>query len=191
MVISDFVSNGGGLIIYGVYTGGDSTFLNTVFGFSVSGNGAATSMITGDAVGTEFEGDPAALLNLSATEGLTTSSLPEGTLSIYEAGSLTTVALIPFGAGRITYNGWDAYDQSPSGTADGGWLAVQSSAVAELEGMPAVDLNGAGAGIDHTVAFIEDPDQGTGAGAGVLIADAAATVTIPMPGIPSKRSPSR
>lgn len=131
--IRDFVAGGGSLVIshHGPAT------LNTLFGFSISGSHYGASSITADATNTTFEGRPPTLTNADATTGLTTSSLPDGSLSIYTAGNATNVAVMPYGDGQITYLGWDWFNAVPLGSQSGGWLAALNAAVSSAGDDPA------------------------------------------------------
>lgn len=131
--IRDFVAGGGSLVIS--YHG--TATLNTLFGFAISGSYPGSSTITADATGTAFEGGSATLTDANATTGLTTSSLPADSLSIYTSGGVTSVAVIPYGNGQITYLGWDWYNGAPLGGHSGGWLAVLNAAVSQASGDPA------------------------------------------------------
>ncbi|MBN2389983.1 MAG: beta-propeller fold lactonase family protein [Anaerolineae bacterium] len=130
-VISDFVNSGGGLIEFD----DGSSFLNPVFGFSLSHSGGNPSSITAAAVGTAFQGGPATLPSNNATWGLDSSTFPAGGLAIYSSGGNNAeVAWLPYGSGQIIYLGWDWYDAAPPGGQDGGWLDVLERAVPQVSG---------------------------------------------------------
>ncbi len=139
--IASFVSSGGGLIVHGSeYTSGSprmGSLLNTVFGFSLvetSETTSSTSVLTGAAAGTAFAGGPTPIPNYNGTSSFL-SGMPGGASEIYEnsINTNTTVALIPFGSGRIIYLGWDWFNAVPLGGADGGWLNVLDRAVIQAK----------------------------------------------------------
>jgi hypothetical protein len=130
--LTDYVSSGGSLIING--SSNAPEFLNAVFGFSLVyiHVGGSSNRNAIDAAGTAFAGGPANVPNNNATLPLT-GSLPAGTLVIYVGPSSTgaTVAIIPFGSGKIIFLGWDWFNAAPIGGYDGGWLEVLDRAVEE------------------------------------------------------------
>ena len=122
--IQNFVNSGKGLIIFEDYY----DFLNSVFGFSIAtGSDSPPWTITTAAVGTPFEGGPASLPDLSATDDFI--SLPSGTQCMYESGSGCIVFVSSYGAGRIASLGWDWYNAAPVGTEDSGWVNVLGRAM--------------------------------------------------------------
>jgi YVTN family beta-propeller protein len=147
-VISNFVNSGGGLIEF--YHG--PSFLNPVFGFSLSDSGGGSSNITASAVGTAFQGGPATLPSNDATDGLDSSTFPAGGLAIYSSGGGNAeVAWLPYGAGQIVYLGWDWYDAAPPGSQDGGGLEVLERAIVQISGGMAVyPVNARGYGLPGT-----------------------------------------
>lgn len=126
--IANFVSSGGTLIIHtdAAISNNCITLLNSTFGYSLS-SGAWTgpyNLNTTDAAGTVFATGPVSLPLNNGTWDLSTASLPLGTLSIYDDGSSTAVAMIPYDDGMIIIICWDWYDAVPTGSQDGGWLEV-------------------------------------------------------------------
>src|SRR5262249_37595118 len=69
--------------------------------------------------------------------GLYNFSLPPGGLSIYGITgiSVSTVAMIPYGAGTLIYMGWNWYNAVPRGSQDGGWVEVLADAM-QVRGSP-------------------------------------------------------
>ncbi|MDX1946030.1 MAG: hypothetical protein SFU86_11585 [Pirellulaceae bacterium] len=128
--LANFVASGGGLVISRDYT----SFLNTIFGFSLVEGTAGTSAITGAAVGTQFVGGPLTLPANNLTMRFNNGSLPGGTRSIYSDLGGSIVSLIPFGTGQIVHLGWDWFNSAPLGSVDGGWGNVLNSAVRETAG---------------------------------------------------------
>uniref|UniRef100_UPI0030C6A83F Ig-like domain-containing protein n=1 Tax=Aurantiacibacter hainanensis TaxID=3076114 RepID=UPI0030C6A83F len=133
-VLRDFVENGGSVIVSYDYR----NTINEIFGFSLSVTGVLTTTLTSEALGTTFEGGAASLGTPSATGALLKSSLPEGSLSIYDDGTATSVAVMPFGDGQITALGWDWYNAAPLGSYNSGWLDVLDAAVSTADGDPIV-----------------------------------------------------
>ncbi|MGC3959474.1 MAG: M36 family metallopeptidase [Verrucomicrobiota bacterium] len=134
-IISNFVSGGGNLIICGQSGSRDENFVNQVFGYGVSTAASSSSSLrSGAAVGTAFDGGPATLPENSGTYEWLRSSLPAGSLSIYQdSGALyTTVAMIPRGSGKIVFLAYDWFDAVPRGTQDGGWDEVLRRALLEV-----------------------------------------------------------
>jgi len=134
--LSNFVAHGGLLIVNGQGQN-VGTLINSVFGFSVvEATWSAVCTRTASAAGTHFADDPVSITVNNAQFALGISSLPPGSLSIYENGGQSVVAEIPFGGGKIIYLGWDWYDAVPIGAQNGGWLTVLESAVLELGPTP-------------------------------------------------------
>jgi Ca2+-binding RTX toxin-like protein len=167
-VLASFVIGGGGLFVHG-FTGNQSLFLNTVFGFSITEDfdffGTATR--TAAAAGTPWEAAAASLPANNGTEGLRESSLPPAALSIYSTGSLSYLTAIPFGAGKIIFIGWDWFDGRPIGSQDNGWLDAVEAAVAfapvliEVVGTPGDDPALSGSPSSETVRMLSGDDTYT------------------------------
>jgi len=133
-VISNFVADGGGLIINGESGNHDEDFVNQVFGHSItSGTWGGPSALTGAAAGTAFAGGPSTIPQNNDTYEWLRSSLPAGSRSIYQdvGASYTTVAVITCGFGKIVFLAYDWYNAAPRGTQDGGWDEVLGRAVLE------------------------------------------------------------
>jgi hypothetical protein len=105
--IANYVRNGKPIIISGAH-GDQDDFLNAVFGFSTTETDSSSGedlfgSIQPGATGTPFQGGPPTLTTPSATNllggtpGTTIYSGPEG---VY-------VFTVPFGAGAVSYLGWD------------------------------------------------------------------------------------
>lgn len=141
-VISNFVANGGGLIIHGSHDSSISyppNFLNQVFGFSIVSVGTSSDFDSHlsknkEILKTAFFDDFNDISNQDATQFLQASSLPAGSKNIYITpfADATSVALMPYGTGQIVFIGWDWAKALPIGTNDGGWLNVLDSAVHQL-----------------------------------------------------------
>jgi uncharacterized repeat protein (TIGR01451 family) len=138
-VISNFVASGGRLLINGEYNNYDENFLNQIFGYSlVSSTLGSTSILAGASAGTAFAGGPTPIPPNNGTYAWVRSSLPSGSLSIYQdnAATFTTVAVIPRGAGKIIFLAYDWFDAVPRGVQDGGWDEVLRRVL--LEAIPVV-----------------------------------------------------
>ncbi|MBL28017.1 MAG: hypothetical protein CMM50_10775, partial [Rhodospirillaceae bacterium] len=124
--IADFVSSGGLLVI----ASNPITFLNSIFGFSLSfGSGVNATLNTAEVAGTIFADGPTTLPSENATVGLSIASLPSGAIPVYAASGSATVTAIPFGAGQIVTLGWDWFNGAPLGVTDDGWLEVLDRAM--------------------------------------------------------------
>lgn len=127
-VISNFVVNGGGIIVNSDTGSNVTNFLNAVFGFStVRGGATGTASLTGEEFGTAFAGGSSSLTDASGTYPLTTSSLPSGSTSIYETSTGTYVAILPYGSGKIIFLAYDWY----SGTSSNNWETILENAILE------------------------------------------------------------
>ena len=113
--IANYVRNGKPIIITGAH-GDEAGFLNAVFGFSTtnvsdSSGETLTGTLQPSAAGTPFAGGPATLTDPSATELLSgTPGIP-----IYTGPEGTWVFTVPFGAGVVTYLGWDLCGEAEGG----------------------------------------------------------------------------
>jgi hypothetical protein len=121
--IANYVRGGKPIIVLGAH-GEENDFLNTVFGFSTT-NAAEDSdevlsaSLQPGATGTPFAGGPTTLLSANLTEIL--GSTPGTT--IYSGPEGTWVFMVPFGAGTVTYLGWDFCCFNADTTADD-WYRV-------------------------------------------------------------------
>jgi hypothetical protein len=105
--IANYVRNGKPIIITGAHEG-EAPFLNAVFGFNTTNvSDTSSETLVGSlqpgAAGTPFAGGPATLTDPSATELL--SGTPG--LTIYSGPEDVYVFTTAFGAGSVTYLGWD------------------------------------------------------------------------------------
>lgn len=133
--LNAFIFGGGRLVTSGSTQ--NRLFLNDVFGWTLIGNSTGVDhTIQPDALGTGFADGPASLPSPSATSSVLDSSLPPGSLRIYQSGSSVGVSSIPHGAGWVTVLGWDFYNAEPVGTEDGGWLQTLNSAIVPEPGLP-------------------------------------------------------
>ncbi|HEV8673016.1 MAG TPA: hypothetical protein VGX21_03140 [Methylomirabilota bacterium] len=136
-----WVAQGGGLVIHVGYEGRDKVpaLLNVLFGFQLTGidaTGVRTTR-TSAAAGTHFAAAPATLPGNNETGHIALASLPPGSASIYDDGTNASVAIIPYGAGKVILLGWDwAYSDPPfAGLQNGGWFPdVLNGAVEEAAG---------------------------------------------------------
>jgi List-Bact-rpt repeat protein len=162
-----WVAQGGGLVIHVGYEGREKVpdFLQVLFGFQLTGldGTGVTTTRTPAAAATLFAAAPTSLPGNNETGLIALASLPPGSMSIYDNGTNASVAIIPYGAGKIILLGWDwAYSDPPfSGQQNGGWFPnVLNDAVKEALAKRlsvAVAGNGQGvvagspAGIDATI----------------------------------------
>ncbi len=161
-----WVADGGGLVIHTGYEGMTKVpeVLQIVFGFhlgGVLGNGVTTHK-TPAAAQTLFAAAPATLRGNDETGLVPLSTLPPRSISAYDDGTNASVAVIPYGAGKVIILGWDwGYADPPfSGEQNGGWFpAVLEGAIQEARSKRlTVTLDGSGgvtgspAGIDAGIA---------------------------------------
>jgi hypothetical protein len=106
------------------------SFINTAFGWSLDGgddwDDGAPLERTAEAGGTAFDG-PGTIPGHSATTTIDDLSLPGAAVVVYagfEDSPDASVAIIPYGDGRVVYFGWDYYDGVPMGVHDGGWFRL-------------------------------------------------------------------
>ena len=128
-VISTYVKGGGGLLVAGSdYSNGNSiSFLNGIFDYVLldsATQNAISTLNNGDAAGTLFADDPVSVAGALLTSFVTTSSLPEDSLSIYASTSNSSVFVSPYGRGKVSYLG---YDWSSAVNAD--WAQIWDSAL--------------------------------------------------------------
>jgi hypothetical protein len=125
--ISNYVKGGKPVIVTGAHAA-EAGFMNAVFGFNTTNvNNSSDEAITGTlqpgATGTPFAGGPPSLTDLSATELL--SGTPGTTL--YSGPEGTWAFTVPYGAGVVTYLGWDfccGTDGEPGETYRNNWYRV-------------------------------------------------------------------
>jgi hypothetical protein len=129
--LSNFVFEGGTLVIHGTYTTASESLINALFGYSVqeNNNGGSVFQRSAAAAGTEFADDPVTLLDNNATMVLLPGSLPANAISIYTNFYGSTVVIFEIGSGALVYLGWDWFDAYPLGVQNGNWLPVLESAV--------------------------------------------------------------
>jgi hypothetical protein len=165
-VLLNFVGAGGGLILHG--DGGDNAadFLRSYF-FPLEAAldtspvvGASSNRVVSLGHGTALVRGPEDLVNHAGTYRI--SGLPDGARDIYQvpSGGGTTVALIPFGLGRIVFLGWNWSGAGPLGVLDGGWLTVLDLAVHEVT-WPRTLVTGTGVGGgSHVIAYADADHDG-------------------------------
>ena len=136
--ISLFVNQGGTLLMVAPGSGDPLAVINDSFNaaFHMTAT-TVTGPITLNAAaasGTAFAGGPATLAVNNATTAVLASSLPPFAKIIYsDANGNSVVTLLPpdpssTGNGNIVILGWDWFDAAPTGSQNGGWLAVLSRA---------------------------------------------------------------
>lgn len=135
--IRNFVMNGGSLVVTNAFFSDSLTLLNEIFGYSLVADNAGqlTSLDAAEAAGTAFASGPATLGDLNAVNGIDSSSLDASMRNIYSNGvDFTAVFTAAFGAGNITFLGYDWFAGQ-----DADWAAVQNIAV-NLNAAAAVPL---------------------------------------------------
>ena len=152
----NWVAGGGGLVIHSSNEAKTKVadLFDVVFGLrgigGVNGIGVTTTKRAA-AQGTLFASGPATLAGNESTGAIPPATLPPGALSIYDDGTNASVVIIPFGAGKIVFLGWDWTKSDPPFTGDGqigGWYPlVLDGAVREAASMVlTVAMTGTGAG---------------------------------------------
>jgi Ca2+-binding RTX toxin-like protein len=134
-IIRSYVASGGGLIISSNTDPFAATFLDRVFGISVTeAANPGTTTKQAAATGTNFAGGPGTLPDNNGTDYLT--GLPAGAASIYANGANSSVVAFTFGNGTIVFLGWDWFDSDPpnAGLQNGGWQNVLGRALTEVAG---------------------------------------------------------
>lgn len=127
-VIDSFCSGGGRIVLAG--SGEAANFPNAVFGYALGlGSSGVSSVDTVAAAGTPFAGGPATLPDANAMYSFTAVSLPSGARAVYNNGTDSMVFTVAYGAGSVTFLGFDWYDARPVGVQDGGWNSALLSAV--------------------------------------------------------------
>lgn len=129
--IASFVSGGGGLVVMADYYSYFTSFLNSIFGSSLTSlsTSSSSTLNAAMAAGTTFESCPVSIPGPSQTMGLNRGTLPVSAKSMYEVSTLSTVAVVHVGTGFYGIMGWDWYNGAPLGSQDGGWLPVLSAMI--------------------------------------------------------------
>ena len=179
--LQNFVSSGKVLIIHSsliIFT--DVAFLNSVFGYSLTRNGAINGGISNSTVslpGSCLAGGAGSVANNDGTGFLTTTSIPAGGLSLYEFGAnQTTVAEITYGSGKIFFMGWDYYNGGPGCiNVDASWNDLFERALACSSSCPDApsvvfcpdtikvgnDVDDCGAYVNYAIVFQDTCKDGT------------------------------
>jgi Ca2+-binding RTX toxin-like protein len=135
-IIRSYVASGGGLIITNNSPPNAASFLDRVFGISVTeGASPGTTTKQAAAAGTNFAGGPGTLTDNNGTDFLT--GLPAGAASIYANGANSSVVAFTFGSGEIVFLGWDWFESNPPDAVNGqngGWQNVLGRALTEVAG---------------------------------------------------------
>jgi hypothetical protein len=172
-VLRDFVSSGGTFIINGDSDSGDENLLNSLFGYSLTqGSILASGQPIGRTTigaGTTFADDPSSLPANNGTYNLTTT-LPAGSLSLYQVDSSSAVSVMPYGTGQVVHLAFDWFNAEPTGTQNGGWLQVLDSAISRPSGLTPV--------AEDTTALL------TGLTASLADQDGSETLSLQLTGFP-------
>ncbi len=142
--VRQYVANGGGLVICGVVapnednTANAMKFLNGMFDFSLASDHflltGTSEMNSENTVNTHFENLDIKINNNNSTSFIT-SALPDGATALYsnmDDHSETTIALLPYGKGKIIYLGWGWWNAQPVGAQDGGWMDILEASIKEV-----------------------------------------------------------
>lgn len=142
--VRQYVANGGGLVICGVVapnednTANAMKFLNGLFDFSLASDhfllSGTSEMNMDNTLNTQFENLEFTINNNNSTSFIT-SALPDGATALYsnmDDKSETTIALLPYGKGKIIYLGWGWWNAQPVGSQDGGWMDILEASIKEV-----------------------------------------------------------
>ena len=172
-VLRDFVSAGGNFVTFGQH----KAVLDAVFGFTIGTTGPLKMTGGADkapaAASTPYAAGPAWLPANDGVYAMSVSNLPATAKVVYQrtqaSVAYAVVVFIPYGAGTITYLGWDWWGSNPpftNGGADGGWQGLLNLAVsvvpASTVSLP--DAATAAAPDDSSTDDPEDADPGDDAG---------------------------
>jgi hypothetical protein len=165
-VLRDFVSAGGNLVTFGQH----KALLDAVFGFTIGTTGPLKMTGGADkdpaaAASTPYAAGPAWLPANDGVYGMSISNLPTAAKVVYQrtqaSVAYAVVVFIPYGAGTITYLGWDWWGSNPpftNGGADGGWQGLLNLAVSVMPA-PGVALPDGGPGAAPDDSSAEDPED--------------------------------
>jgi hypothetical protein len=134
--LRSYVEQGGLIVVQGGFP--NVELINSLYGFSLEFSflGNSTFSRTPQAVASPFvNGPPEISLNIDVYT-LFTSSLPDLARNIYGATDESAVTLIPLGAGKIIYLGWNWFDAAPNGIQDGGWVETLANAIEARAPLP-------------------------------------------------------
>jgi hypothetical protein len=172
-VLRDFVSAGGNLVTFGQH----KALLDAVFGFTIGTTGPLKMTGGADkqpaAASTPYAAGPAWLPANDGVYAMSVSNLPAAAKVVYQrtqaSVAYAVVVFIPYGAGTITYLGWDWWGSNPpftNGGADGGWQGLLNLAVSVVPAStvaPPVGATGASPD-DSSTEEPEDADPADDAG---------------------------
>ncbi|MGH7267101.1 MAG: hypothetical protein ACREMB_19965, partial [Candidatus Rokuibacteriota bacterium] len=119
-----WVEHGGALVIHSSEEARTKvgSLLDVVFGLrgvgGVDGTDVQTAKTAAAAL-TQFAAGPAVLRGNDSTGLIPLQTLPAGSLSVYDDGAAASVAIIPFGTGKIVFLGWDWTKSDPPFHGDG------------------------------------------------------------------------
>lgn len=131
-LISDFVEDGGILILHGS-CGGELDLINYFFEASIDCYEEAYGSISKlglVADGTSFSVAPDTISGNNATLVLESDDLPGSALAMYmDENDESVVVVFPYYNGAFIWLGYDWFDAAPFGEQDNGWLDVIDAAV--------------------------------------------------------------
>jgi len=128
-LIVAWVDAGGTIVMVG---GADQlNWVNTAFGWGLSSADQIESRHpmpkTGDAHGTPFADGPSSIPGNDGGYTLSAPSMPDDGIAVYlgeDGDNDASVAILPYGDGRLVYFAWTWYDGPPRGLQDGGWYTL-------------------------------------------------------------------
>jgi len=164
-VLRDFVSAGGNFVTFGQH----KAVLDAVFGFTIGTTGPLKMTGGADkdpaAASTPYAAGPPWLPANDGVYAMRVSALPTDAKVVYQrtqaSVAYAVVVFIPYGAGTITYLGWDWWGSNPpftDGGADGGWQGLLNLAVSVVPA-PTVSLPGGATGASPQDSSTEDPED--------------------------------
>jgi hypothetical protein len=119
--IASYASSGGNVIVLGSH-GGQSGFLNSVFGFSTTDGGSQGS---GETINRVAGNGPLTLPALNATWYI--NNAPGG-VTYTGNGGATAAFTVPFGSGHVSFIAFDFFDSSAA-SASAPWYQVLANDV--------------------------------------------------------------
>ncbi|RKS89679.1 HYR domain-containing protein, partial [Flavobacterium limicola] len=122
-VIKNWVNAGGVMVMTGTFGTYDTDFLNLIFSWNLGTVSTSPwAKNTVNTAGTPFDGGPASLPYLSATDAISRGTVPDFT-AMYGTDANATVAVIKYGAGSVIFMGYDFYDAGTScGQYSSSWV---------------------------------------------------------------------
>jgi large repetitive protein len=172
-VITNFVNNGGNLIVFGDSSRYSELLLDALFAgtdyASLAYPTCSTSLTPNevdhmfnrgaDVAGTIFATGVPSLVDYADTCPATVASLPTGANNLYTDDSYTNSAVFSKteGNGMVYYMGWDWTGAPPNGSNDKGWLNVLDSAVSLIDISSATNTSELGGTSTYNIVLRKQP----------------------------------